>query len=343
MCVRIPSTELLIYRTIHYAAHEKEGARRPGHRRPVAAAVEAPPLRRPRHRHHPSRARHAAVAAHRRAARDEQLLHLLLLLLLTSLLKRRRRGRQRAGDGDGDAAAQELDEEARRVAGVVEAAVQAPHPLQPRRPDRLLQLHPPPAAAEHRLEVDPEVDPPVEVGRLRDALEPALLLQHGAAVGVAPRDDGEPPAALDDPGRTQPLVVPEERLGEAHPGVDVALGDPRELAAEVGEPRVVARADVGAERGHEAARGGVHEHRGELDDLLRVDPPAPLARRLEVHHHEVVELPSSASASSRRRRRQSGGHRERRREHDRWVGGSSSEFPATFGFGLGATRHTWRG
>uniref|UniRef100_J3L1Y0 Uncharacterized protein n=1 Tax=Oryza brachyantha TaxID=4533 RepID=J3L1Y0_ORYBR len=84
------------------------------------------------------------------------MLWLLLLLLLLLLLSWLRRRRQRAGDGDGDAPPHELDEEARRVAGVVEAAVLAARPLLSgsirRRPgwSRVARLHSSPSCFTRR-------------------------------------------------------------------------------------------------------------------------------------------------------------------------------------------------
>jgi len=80
-----------------------------------------------------------------------------------------------------------------------------------------------------------------------------------------------------------------QRLGEGDSSVDVALGDPSEIAAEIREAGMVPRADIGAEGGQRPAGGAVDEHGRELDDLLWVDHRAFLAGRLEIDHHKEIE------------------------------------------------------
>ena len=136
--------------------------------------------------------------------------------------------RQRPGDRDGHSSPHQLCEEARRVAGIVEPAVEAAVPLQTCLRDCLLKVAPP--SAEDCLEGDPEVDPPVEIGRLGEALEAAFKLKHCAAVPIAPSDDGK--AVLGGTRLLQPRVVHRQRLLKIHAAVDLVLPDSRQLEAE---------------------------------------------------------------------------------------------------------------
>lgn len=154
--------------------------------RPVAAAEEEPPVLGPRLPDHALAAHHPAEAAHRglpgllagmeRRGLRQQLLQPLRLRRgrrrhwaavgrpLRLLLARRRAlagvPRERVRDGESEAPAHEQREKTCRVARVVQAAVRAALPHEPRQLHRLLEVAADPA--EDLLEGDLQVDPPEE-------------------------------------------------------------------------------------------------------------------------------------------------------------------------------------
>src|SRR5204863_8530974 len=79
-------------------------------------------------------------------------------------------------------------------------------------------------------------------------------------------------------------------VGEQRRGIDVGLGDRRQLRAERGQPRVQPRSDERLEFADLAQGRGVDEDGADLDDLALVarHGPAIVAGRLEVDDQVVA-------------------------------------------------------
>mmetsp|Transcript_9855 Transcript_9855/g.27524 ORF Transcript_9855/g.27524 Transcript_9855/m.27524 type:complete len:330 (-) Transcript_9855:164-1153(-) len=91
-----------------------------------------------------------------------------------------------------------------------------------------------------------------------------------------------------------PTVQLIECIAQIQTGIDLLLGDARQLGAKVRQSRVDHGLHEAVKHAFDLKGGGVEEGHGELDDLLRGEGPfAPLLRVagcLEVHHEEIIEV-----------------------------------------------------
>lgn len=76
---------------------------------------------------------------------------------------------------------------------------------------------------------------------------------------------------------------------EREPGLHLSLCDARELSAEVRQSGTFLRLDVGVKLGLHFPRGGVQQHRRELDDLLAVVVLLLPACGLKIYDNNVGE------------------------------------------------------